>query len=87
MKVNQLMLFGIFFIGISAVEAQEKKSLTLDDAIHLAWKNSNEVSLANTKVNTKKYELQSTKNSQYPDLKISGQYQRLAKASIDSFAP
>ena len=83
MKVNQLMLFGIFFIGISAVEAQEKKSLTLDDAIHLAWKNSNEVSLANTKVNTKKYELQSTKNSQYPDLKISGQYQRLAKASID----
>ena len=83
MKVNQLMLFGIFFIGISAVEAQEKKSLTLDEAIHLAWKNSNEVSLANTKVNTKKYELQSTKNSQYPDLKISGQYQRLAKASID----
>ena len=83
MKVNQLMLFGIFFIGISAVEAQEKKSLTLDEAIHLAWKNSNEVSLANTKVNTKKYELQSTKNSQYPDLKVSGQYQRLAKASID----
>lgn len=83
MKVNQLMLFGIFFIGISAVEAQEKKSLTLDEAIHLAWKNSNEVSLANTKVNTKKYELQSTKNSQYPDLKVSGQYQRLTKASID----
>ena len=83
MKVSQLMLFGIFFIGISGVEAQEKTSLTLDEAIHLAWKNSNEVSLANAKVNTKKYELQSTKNSQYPDLKISGQYQRLAKASID----
>ncbi|MFE3866554.1 TolC family protein [Flavobacterium sp. LS2P90] len=83
MKVSQLMLFGIFFIGISAVEAQEKTSLTLDEAIHLAWKNSNEVSLANTKVNTKRYELQSTKNSQYPDLKVSGQYQRLAKASID----
>jgi outer membrane protein TolC len=83
MKVSQLMLFGIFFIGISAVEAQEKTSLTLDEAIHLAWKNSNEVSLANAKVTTKKYELQSTKNSQYPDLKISGQYQRLAKASID----
>ena len=83
MKVSQLMLFGIFFVGISAVEAQEKTSLTLDEAIHLAWKNSNEVSLANAKVNTKKYELQSTKNSQYPDLKISGQYQRLTKASID----
>ena len=83
MKVSQLMLFGIFFIGITAIEAQERTSLTLDEAIHLAWKNSNEVSLANTKVATKKYELQSTKNNQYPDLKVSGQYQRLAKASID----
>ena len=30
MKINQLMLFGIFFIGISTLEAQEKTSLTLD---------------------------------------------------------
>ena len=77
------MLFGIFFIGISAVEAQEKKSLTLDEAINLAWTKSNEVSLANTKVATKKYELQSIKGNQYPDLKVSGQYQRLAKASVN----
>ena len=83
MKVSQLMLFGIFFIGISSIEAQEKTSLTLDEAIHLAWAKSNEVSLANTKVTTKKLELQSVKNSRYPDLKISGQYQRLTKASID----
>ncbi|MFV5691923.1 TolC family protein [Flavobacterium sp. LT1R49] len=83
MKVSQLMLFGIFFIGISSVEAQEKTSLTLDEAIHMAWLKSNEISLANTKVATKKYELQSVKNSQYPDLKVSGQYQRLAKASVN----
>lgn len=83
MKINQLMLFGIFFIGISTLEAQEKTSLTLDEAIHLAWEKSNEVSLANTKVSSKKYELQSAKNNQYPDLKISGQYQRLANASVN----
>jgi outer membrane protein TolC len=83
MKVSQLMFFGIFFIGISAIDAQEKTSLTLDEAIHLAWTKSNEVSLANTKVATKKYELQSIKNNQYPDLKVSGQYQRLAKASVN----
>jgi outer membrane protein TolC len=83
MKVSQLMLFGIFFIGILSIEAQEKKSLRLDEAIHLAWKKSNEVNLANSKVATKKYELQSVKNNRYPDLKISGQYQRLANASID----
>ena len=83
MKINQLMLFGIFFIGISSIEAQEKTSLTLDEAVKMAWEKSNEVTLANTKVNTKKYELQEVRNNQYPDLKISGQYQRLTKASID----
>jgi outer membrane protein TolC len=83
MKINQLMLFGIFFIGISSIEAQEKTSLTLDEAVKMAWEKSNEVSLANTKVNSKKYELQQVKNHQYPDVKISGQYQRLTKASID----
>ncbi len=83
MKINQLMLFGIFFIGISSIEAQEKTSLTLDEAVNLAWEKSNEVTLANTKVNTKKYELQAIKNNQYPDFKVSGQYQRLTKASID----
>ena len=83
MKISQLLLFGIYIIGISSTEAQEKTSLTLDEAIHLAWTKSNEVVLANTKVNTKKYELQSVKNNQYPDFKISGQYQRLANASLD----
>jgi outer membrane protein TolC len=83
MKISQLMLFGIFFIGISSIEAQEKTSLTLDEAVKMAWEKSNEVTLANTKVNSRKYELQTVKNNQYPDLKISGQYQRLGKASID----
>ena len=83
MKINPLMLFGIFFIGISSIEAQEKTSLTLDEAVKLAWEKSNEVTLANTKVNSRKYELQTVKNNQYPDLKIQGQYQRLTKASID----
>ena len=83
MKVSQLMLFGVFLIGIQSIEAQEKTSLTLDEAIHLAWNKSNEVSLANTKVNSKKYELITVKNNQYPDFKVSGQYQRLAKASVN----
>ncbi|AXB58775.1 TolC family protein [Flavobacterium fluviale] len=83
MKISQLMLFGVFFIGISSIEAQEKTSLTLDEAVKMAWEKSNEVTLANTKVNTKKHELTTVKNNQYPDLKISGQYQRLTKASID----
>lgn len=83
MKVSPFMLFGIFYIGISSATAQEKTSLTLNEAINLAWTKSNEVTLANTKVKTKQYELQSKKNNQYPDLKLSGQYQRLTNASVD----
>ena len=83
MKANYLILFGVLSLGISSLEAQEKKSLTLNEAIHLAWEKSNEVSLADAKVTTKQYELQSVKNHRYPDLKASAQYQRLTKANID----
>ncbi|MBX9887677.1 MAG: TolC family protein [Flavobacteriaceae bacterium] len=83
MKVSQLLLFGIFLSGISYTTAQDKKSLTLDEAINMAWLKSNEVSLANSKVDTKKYELQAVKNERYPDVKVSGQYQHLTKATIN----
>jgi outer membrane protein TolC len=82
-KINRFLLFGLSILGINALVAQEKRSLTLDEAVHLAWDNSNEVGLANAKVHSKKYELQSAKNNQYPDFKMSGQYQRLANASIN----
>jgi outer membrane protein TolC len=83
MKVSYFMLFGGFLIGISSINAQEKTNLKLEEAIQLAWTKSNEVSLANTKVETKKQELQSVKNNQYPDLKITGQYLRLTEATVD----
>lgn len=83
MKINHLLLLGIYFIGITAIKAQERTSLTLDEAIHLAWTKSNEVSLADSKVNSSKYELQSKKNSQYPDLKLSGQYQHFLEPNVD----
>ncbi len=83
MKISQLLLFGVYFIGISTIDAQEKKYLTLDEAVQMAWNKSNDVILGNTRVNTKKYELQAAKNSQYPDLKASGQFQHLTKATID----
>ena len=82
MKVNYLILFGGFLIGVSSINAQEKTNLKLEEAINLAWTKSNEVSLANTKVETKKQELQSVKNNQYPDFKITGQYLRLTEATV-----
>lgn len=83
MKVSQIMLCGMFFIGLSSVKAQQKTSLSLTEAINTAWSKSNEVSLANAKVQSKKHELQGAKNNKYPDLKASGQYQRLTNASVN----
>jgi outer membrane protein TolC len=84
MKVSYLILFGGFFVGISSITAQEKTNLKLEEAIQLAWTKSNEVSLANTKVDTKKNEVQSAKNNQYPDLTISGQFLGLNEPTISS---
>src|SRR6478736_902138 len=84
MKVSYLILFGGFFIGISSINAQEKTNLKLEEAIQLAWTKSNEVSLANTKVDTRKNEVQSAKNNQYPDLAISGQFLGLNEPTISS---
>ncbi len=39
-------------------------------------------SLANSKVNSKKYELQTAKDTQYPDVKLSSQYQYFPTANI-----
>jgi outer membrane protein TolC len=84
MKISYLILFGGYFVGISSITAQEKTNLKLEEAIQLAWTKSNEVSLANTKVDTKKHELQSVKNKQYPDLSISGQILALNEPTFTS---
>jgi outer membrane protein TolC len=84
MKISYLILFGGFFVGVSSITAQEKTNLKLEEAIQLAWTKSNEVSLANTKVDTKKHELQSAKNNQYPDFSISGQLLALNEPTFTS---
>lgn len=84
MKSNSLRL-GIFFFlfGIFSVNAQEKKNISLEEAIQLAVTQSTEAKLADTKAATKEFEMQTVKNKQYPDVKVIGQYQRLTNADVD----
>ena len=83
MRNKKLWFSSIFFIVIFGAVAQQKTTLKLDEAIKIATTKSNEVMLANTKAATKKYELQTVKNNLYPNLKASGQFQKLANASVD----
>lgn len=73
---------SVFFVGLQQVNAQQKTSMSLHDAVAMALEKSDEVSLANAKTTTKKYELKGVKNNRYPDLKVSGQYMRLTNADI-----
>jgi outer membrane protein len=82
MKNKVFLLLAFLGFGMTAVQAQQKTSMSLHDAVAMALEKSDEVSLANAKTATKKYELQTVKNNRYPDLKVSGQYMRLTNADI-----
>jgi len=83
MKIKFLILSAILSLGIGTASAQEGKSLTLEQAVNLALTNSDEAKISESRVNTAKNEVQITKNNQYPDFKVSGQYQYLTGAKID----
>ena len=83
MKSNAIRLSLFLMFCFSAINAQEKKIITLEEAIQIAVTQSTEAKLADTKVATKQFEMQTVKNKQYPDLKINGQYQRLTNADVN----
>jgi outer membrane protein len=82
MQIKYHYVLILFLFTAFNGKAQET-ILNLKDAISLAITNSNEAILADTKAETKKLEFEVTKNIQYPDLNVSGQYCRLAGARID----
>jgi outer membrane protein len=87
MRINHFLPLGmLLMIGFSG-SAQQKKPLTLDEAINIAVTQSTEATLADTRVNTSKLDVDNVKNNAYPDFKISGQYQRLTEPSVNLRVP
>jgi outer membrane protein TolC len=84
MKANKIILLASLLLIFSKNQAQEKKLMTLKEAVEMAVSNSDAASLAKAKVETSKLELDVTKNNRYPSVKASGQYLRLSSAHIDS---
>ncbi|WP_333601085.1 TolC family protein [Flavobacterium sp.] len=84
MKINKLVLLAFLLLAFTKNQAQEKKLLTLKEAVEIAVTNSDDAALAKTKVETSKLELDNTKNNRYPSVKASGQYLRLSSAHVDS---
>ena len=84
MKIKKHISIVIFLFGITIGYSQERKILSLKDAISIATTKSNEATLSNMKVNTSKLEMETMKNNQYPSVKLSGQFLQLTNANINS---
>ncbi len=84
MKTKPIVFLLISLLSLTYSTAQEKKTMSLKDAVALVITNSSEAVLANTKVATSKLEVETMKNNQYPNVKLSGQYMRLTNANIVS---
>ncbi|HEX9980395.1 MAG TPA: TolC family protein [Flavobacterium sp.] len=82
MKTRIFLSATILILSLSAA-AQQKIHLPLKEAVAMVLEKSDEVGLANARVSTRQYELESVKNNRYPDVKISGQYLRLTNADIN----
>ncbi|AWH85427.1 TolC family protein [Flavobacterium album] len=81
MKIRNLLPGLLLFLGL-AMQAQEKKALSLDEAISLATTKSTEAGLADTRVTTSKLDVDNVKNNVYPDFKVSGQYMRITNPTV-----
>ncbi len=78
---SKTLVLALVALGALKANAQQK-SLSVKEAVALALQNSNETQWAATKVATKGYDLQVTRNNLYPDFKLTGQYLRLTNANV-----
>lgn len=79
MKTNKFILITLFSIGF--IQAQDTKSLSLQEAIKTGITSSNQAILADTKVKTSEWELKTVKNNQLPNVSLSGQFFKLTQAN------
>lgn len=81
MKKNKLVLFLLF--GATVLTAQEKRMLTLDEAVALGIQNSKNLKIDQQKIEDALANVVDAKNGMLPTLKISGSALALANANVD----
>ncbi|MDP9960518.1 TolC family protein [Chryseobacterium lathyri] len=83
-RINNSVLVLSLFMGVTAINAQEKKQLTLDEAVQLGIQNSKNLRIDAAKIEEATADLLEAKNRQLPELKISGSYMYLpTKPTVD----
>lgn len=87
MKNKLAWLSAWMFIGCLTVEAQQKTSLNITEAIKLATTQSKEAKATDTKIAGKELELGVAKTKVLPDFKISGMYNYISTPNVDLKIP
>ncbi|MBW7676406.1 TolC family protein [Chryseobacterium chendengshani] len=87
-RINKSVIAISFFIGIANANAQEKKQITLDEAVQLGIQNSKSLKIDAAKIEEATADLLAAKNRQLPDLSVSASYLYLPlKPTIDLKIP
>ncbi len=79
---NTILILGLI-VFFQQLSAQNMRPISLQEAVNLALTNADASKLADAKLNTAESELNVTKNLQYPDVSLSGQYLYLTNADVN----
>ncbi|MGU3375888.1 TolC family protein [Chryseobacterium sp. M5A1_1a] len=87
-RINNSVIALSLFVGIANANAQEKKNLSLDEAVQLGIQNSKNLKIDAAKIEEATADLLEAKNRQLPELKVSGSYMYLPiKPNVDLKLP
>ena len=78
-----LFLFLTCSIGVSSLKAQEKRLLTLQEAISLSIKNSKQLKGSEAKIEEAQAALKEALDRRLPDASVSGSYLRVNNPTVD----
>lgn len=82
-RINNSVIALSLFLGMAYTHAQEKKQLSLDEAVKLGIQNNKSLKVDAAKIEAATADLLEAKNRQLPDFKLSGSYMRLTNANVD----
>lgn len=87
-RINNSAIVLSLFVGMMYTNAQERKLLSLDEAVQLGIQNSKSLKIDAAKIEEATADLLEAKNRQLPELKVSGSYMYLPiKPNIDLKLP
>lgn len=83
-KTNKILVMAFVAVTLNTnIQAQQVRSISLQEAISLGLQNSKALKISEGKIKEAEANVDEAKNRQLPDFKISGSYLRMTGAKVD----